>query len=105
MEGDGDPHALAESWAGGDTEVALTCLIEHLCRSIRHRLVPEHSNLVTDPSAVLAHNIAGQMSPDALFVGLRMAENLREQLGRGLNVELALKSILVSIARGDARRP
>jgi hypothetical protein len=33
-----------------------------------------------------------------------MAENLRDQLGRGLNVELALKSILVGLVRGDARR-
>ena len=104
MEGSSDPHALAESWAGGDTELALMSLIERLRGSIRHRLVPEHSNLVTDPGAGLAENASGRIAVGALFAGLQMAENLREQLGRGINVELALKSILVSIARDDARR-
>ena len=104
MKGEGDPHALAESWAGGDTELALTSLIDRLHGSIRRRLVPEHSNLVTDPGTGLAENGSGNIAVDALFAGLQMAENLREQLGRGINVELSLKSILVSVARGDARR-
>ena len=104
IEGDSDPHALAESWAGGDTELALTSLIERLRRSIRVRLVPEHSNLVTDPDTGVAENAARRIAVDTLFAGLQMAENLREQLGRGINVELALKSILVGVARGEARR-
>ncbi len=104
MEGERDPHTLAESWADGDTELALTSLVDRLQRSIRHRLVPEHSNLVTDRGAGVAENAQRRIAVDALFAGLQMAENLREQLGRGINVELSLKSILVSIARGDARR-
>jgi len=104
MEGEYDPHALAESWAGGDSELALTSLIDRLHGSIRQRLVPGHSNLVTDPEAGLAQNTSRKITVDALFAGLQMAENLREQLGRGINVELSLQSILVSLAQGDARR-
>jgi DNA polymerase-3 subunit delta' len=104
MQGERDPFALAESWAGGDTEQALSSLIEQLQGSIRSRVVPGHSNLVTDPAGGLAENSSGHIGVDALFAGLQMAENLREQLGRGVNVELALTSILVGIARGDARR-
>jgi DNA polymerase-3 subunit delta' len=105
VEGERDPHSLAESWASGDTELALTSLLDRLHRSIRHHLVPGHSNLVTDPGAGLAENGSRRIGVDTLFAGYQMAENLREQLGRGINVELSLKSILVSIARGDARRP
>lgn len=104
VQGERDPFALAESWAGGDTEQALSSLIEQLQGSIRGSLVPGHSNLITDPADRLAENGPGRIGVDALFAGLQMAENLRDQLGRGINVELALKSILVGIARGDARR-
>jgi hypothetical protein len=104
LEGERDPHSLAESWAASGTELALTSLIERLRASIRARLVPEHSNLVTDPREGLAQNAPGRIAVDALFAGLQMAENLREQLGRGINVELALKSVLVGMARGEARR-
>jgi DNA polymerase III subunit delta' len=104
LEGEGEPHDLAESWAKGDTELALETLIAELRDSIRDRLVPGHSNLVTDPDPRLAQNPSWRIGVDALFAGLQMAENLREQLGRGVNVELALKSILVGLERGDARR-
>lgn len=104
MEGAVDPHDMAESWTAGDTDLALTSLIDRLHRAIRQRLVPGHSNLVTDPDAGLAQNASRKIAVDALFAGMQMAENLREQLGRGINIELSLQSILVSIVRGDARR-
>lgn len=104
LEGEIDPHVLAGSWAGGDVDLALSCLIERLRLAIRAALVPGHSNFVTDPSRGLSENSATRSDVDSLFAVLQMAENLRDQLGRGLNVELALKSILVGLVRGDARR-
>ncbi len=101
-EGVNDPFSVAEEWQKGDTELALGCLIEHLQTRIRGRLVPGHSNPVTDSGQRLAENDAKPVPTTALFAGLRMAENLREQLGRGTNVELALKSLLLGLELPDA---
>ena len=99
-----DPHALAERWQKGDTELALSCLIERLQAEIRERLVPGHSKLITDRVARLTENPPESIAADALFAGLRLAENLREQLGRGTNVELALKSLLLGLERSHPER-
>jgi DNA polymerase-3 subunit delta' len=104
LDGSLDPHELARSWSAGDTELALACLIENLRSTIRDCLVPAHSNLITDPGGHLTQNSGRRVAVNTLFAGLQMAENLREQLGRGINVELNLKSILVGLERGDARR-
>jgi hypothetical protein len=60
--------------------------------------------LVTDQNARLTDNSTRRIALGALFAGLQMAENLRDQLGRGANIELALKSILAVLDRGDDRR-
>jgi DNA polymerase-3 subunit delta' len=96
-EGKADPHTVAEDWHRGDTEMALACLIESLQAAIRGRLVPGLSNPITDSAGPLADNPGQEIATDALFAGLRMAENLREQLGRGINVELALQALLRGI--------
>ena len=104
LEGAASPYELAEAWAGDDPELALSCLIERLRLGIRSRLVPSHSNLITDRNGGLTDNASQRIALGALFAVLQMAENLRDQLGRGTNVELALKSMLVALDRGDDRR-
>lgn len=102
--GQADPHLLAERWHKGDTELALSCLIERMQAAIRERFAPGLSNPVTDSAGRLTDNPPDRIDASALFAGLQMAENLREQLGRGTNVELALKSLLLGLEQGDPQR-
>lgn len=95
--GAGDPYAIAERWDKGDTALALDCLVASLRTRIRHALVPERSTPVTDPGPRFNDNSSEAFSNEALFEGLQMAENLREQLGRGIKVDLALKSLLLGL--------
>jgi hypothetical protein len=45
----------------------------------------------------LTDNSDSEVSTDALFEGLKLAENLREQIGRGINLELAFKTLLLEL--------
>lgn len=101
-QGKANPHAVAESWDKGDTELALDCFIESLELRIRRHLVPERSTPVTEPAARFDDNSAIAISCERLFEGLKMAESLRDQLGRGINVELALKALLLGIVEPSA---
>jgi DNA polymerase-3 subunit delta' len=96
-QGRADVHSIAESWRKGDTALALDCLAETLQARIRSRLIPERSTPVTEHARRFDDNRIGAVSSEQLFEGLEMAENLREQLGRGINVELALKALLLGL--------
>lgn len=103
-EGKADPHAVADRWHRGDTELALGCLISALQARIRARLVPGHSNPITDSASGLTENRHRAIPAEALFGGLQQAERLREQIGRGTNVELALKALLLGLGQPDGQR-
>lgn len=103
-EGQSDPHATAERWQKGDPELALICLVESLQLKIRQRLVPERWNPITDSNAPLADNPSSGISTEALFQGLKMAEILREQIGRGINVELAFRTLLLGLEQPEPSR-
>jgi DNA polymerase-3 subunit delta' len=96
-EGRSDPHRLAEQWHGTDADLGLSCLIDSLMARIRGRLVPERWTPVTESRAAFADNSESVLSTEALFESLATAEELREQLGRGINVELALKALLLGL--------
>lgn len=96
-KGKSDPYTIAERWDKGDTALALDCLIESLRTRIRRALVPERSTPVTDPGLQFNDNSGEAFSSEVLFEGLQMAENLREQLGRGIKVDLALKALLLGL--------
>lgn len=96
-EGRSDPHSLAESWQKTDPELGLSCLIDSLAARIRGRLVPERWTPVTESGAAFADNSESDISTEILFEGLATAEKLREQLGRGINVELALRALLLGL--------
>lgn len=103
-DGRSDPHATAERWQRDDPELALICLVESLQLKIRQRLVPERRNPVTDSHGQLADNSPERVSTEALFQGLKMAENLREQIGRGINVELAFRTLLLGLDQTESSR-
>jgi DNA polymerase-3 subunit delta' len=103
-EDNSDPHATAERWQKGDPELALICLIDSLQLKIRQRLVPERWNPVTDSNGQLADNSGSRISTEALFQGLKIAENLREQIGRGINVELAFRTLLLGLEQPELSR-
>lgn len=96
-QGKADPHVMAEAWDKGDPDLALTCLIESLQATIRQRLVSERRTPVTDSKVQLTDNSSSTIPTETLFEGLEMAENLREQLGRGINLALALKALLLGL--------
>jgi DNA polymerase-3 subunit delta' len=102
--GGSDPHMIAQQWSKGDPGLALDCLVESLELRIRQRLVPERSTSVTEPGARFDDNSGDAVSSKVLFEGLQMAQNLREQLGRGINVELALKALLLELEPSEASR-
>lgn len=96
-QGQSDPHKMAESWHNSDPELGLSCLIDSLAARIRGRLVPERWTPVTESGAAFADNSDLGISTETLFEGLATAEKLREQLGRGINVELALRALLLGL--------
>jgi DNA polymerase-3 subunit delta' len=96
-EGKANPHAMTDAWLRDDPELGLSCLVDSLRSRIRQRLVPERWTPVTESEAALQDNSAHYVSTENLFAGLKMAEGLREQLGRGLNVEIALRALLLGL--------
>lgn len=104
FRGRSNPYVIAQQWSKVDAGLALDCLVESLQVRIRQRLVPERSTSVTEPGAGFDDNSGDTGSSKVLFEGLEMAENLREQLGRGINVELALKALLLELEPSEASR-
>ncbi len=98
-----DPQAVADEWYKHDTGAALDWLIARLQRAIRTRIGGRGSNPVTDPARPLLHNGFHALTLGALFEQLQSAERLREQLGGGINVELALRVLLLGFTRDRGR--
>jgi DNA polymerase-3 subunit delta' len=88
-----DPLAVAQSWAKEHTEVALAWLGRRLHAEIRLRLGGV-STEVTVPDSATLHNAWQGVPTRTLFELHAKAEQLRNLLGSGLNVELALQALL-----------
>jgi DNA polymerase-3 subunit delta' len=88
-----DPLAVAQSWAKGRTDVALAWLGRRLHAELRLRL-GDVSTEVTVPGATTLHNAWEGVPTRTLFDQHAKAEQLRNLLGSGLNVELALQALL-----------
>ena len=98
-----DPQEVAGSWAKGDTEVALSWLRRRIHEELRSRLAESvGSTSVTVPSSAALHNAWRALPARALFDEYDRAEKLLNQLGSGLNVELALAAMLgaLVVSRG-----
>jgi hypothetical protein len=90
-----DPQAVAQSWAKGDAELALGWLRRRIHEELRARLAePGGSTLVTVRAAATLHNAWRALPARTLFDQYDRAEKLLNQLGSGLNVELALAAML-----------
>jgi DNA polymerase-3 subunit delta' len=90
-----DVQSVADHWAKGDPELALTWLTRELHRQIRRRLAPGVSTSVTDPEGGILHNAWAKLTLRRLFEQYDTAERLLNQLGSGINMELALQAMLL----------
>jgi DNA polymerase III subunit delta' len=97
-------QAVAEEWVKGDPELALTWLTRELHRQIRLRLAPAVSTSVTDRDGGMLHNAWSKLSLRRLFEQYDTAERLLNQLGSGINMELALQAMLLGF-QGNRGRP
>jgi DNA polymerase III subunit delta' len=90
-----DPQTVAQSWAKGDTELALGWLRRRIHEEIRSRFAEAAgSTSVTVPDGATLHNAWRALPARALFDEYDRAEKLLNQLGSGLNIELALAAML-----------
>jgi DNA polymerase III subunit delta' len=99
-----DPQGVAQSWAKGDTELALGWLKRRLHEELRLRLAaPRGSTEVTVPATATLHNAWRELPTRTLFDQHDRAEKLLTQLGSGLNIELALVAVLTALALSRGR--
>jgi DNA polymerase-3 subunit delta' len=90
-----EPQTVAQSWAKGDTELALSWLRRRLHAELRSRLGPSNGPTeVTVPAGATLHNAWRNLPARTLFEQYDRAEKLLNQLGSGLNIELALQAML-----------
>lgn len=99
-----DAHEIARRWQKGDLDLALDCLSVSLRGRIREQLIPGLSNPFTDLTRGMNENERRRVPIDSLFAGLKMVENLRDQLGRGINEELSLTALLLGLRLPEDRR-
>ena len=99
-----DPQAVAQSWAKGDTALALHWLRRRLHAELKARLTnPSGSTEITVPAATALHNAWRPLPDRALFDAYDRAEKLLHQQGSGLNVELALLAMLNALVANRGR--
>lgn len=89
-----DPLEVADRWLKCDLDRLLAALAARLQHAIRARYGGRRSNSVTDPAEDIMHNGLDGLGIELLFKQLDAAERLRDQAGRGINVELALRVLL-----------
>ena len=90
-----DPQLLADEWLKLDLELLLEWLAAQLQGAIRARFLPQASNPFTDLRIGSLHNAWTALTLNRLFEQLRGAERLRDQVGSGINVDLALRVLLL----------
>jgi hypothetical protein len=99
-----DPQAVAQAWAKGDTELALDWLKRQFHAELKTRVAPPAgSTEVTVPGAATLHNAWRALPARTLFDEYDRAEKLLNQLGSGLNVELALMAMLNALVVNRGR--
>jgi DNA polymerase III subunit delta' len=90
-----EPHTVAQAWAKGDTELTLSWLKRRFHEELKARLAQRSGSTdVTVPGASALHNAWRALPTRTLFDEYDRAEKLLNQLGSGLNIELALVAML-----------
>jgi DNA polymerase III subunit delta' len=99
-----DPQTVAQAWAKGDTQLALNWVRRRLHEEIRSRYAAaDGSTGVTVPMAATLHNAWRHVPARTLFEQYDRAEKLLNQLGSGLNIELALQAMLSALVVNRGR--
>lgn len=95
LTADANPLAVADAWVKGDADHVLAWLIRMLHGLIRLRCVEDASKLVTESADASLHNAARALSLRTLFQRAEDAERLRSELTGGINVQLAMRALLL----------
>jgi len=95
VSGVGNPLAIADDWAKGDTDHTLDWLTRRLQGLIRARCDRHGSKLITESADPSLHNAASALSLTRLFDRLEEAERLRRELAGGINVQLAMRALVL----------
>jgi DNA polymerase-3 subunit delta' len=99
-----EPHVVAQSWAKGETQLALSWLRRRLHEELRLRLAnSEGSTEVTVPAGATLHNAWRALPVRTLFDEYDRAEKLLNSQGSGLNIELALVAMLNALVVNRGR--
>lgn len=91
-----DPQTVADEWLKAGVALPLSWLATRLRLAIRKRMAPEASNPITDLEPDHLHNAWQDLTLTDLFEKLGAANALLDQLGRGINVDLALRGLLLA---------
>ena len=99
-----DTQAMAQAWAKGDTELTLGWLRRRIHEELAARFAqPLGSTEVTVPAGATLHNAWRALPTRTLFEVYDRAEKLVNQLGSGLNVELAIVAMLNALVVNRGR--
>jgi DNA polymerase-3 subunit delta' len=98
-----DCQSIAQTWYRGDPATPLRWLCSRLHEELRHRLAPDLSTGVTVPAGSTLHNAWRGLSTRMLVEQHDRAEKLLNQLGSGVNVELALQALLSAFQMNRGR--
>jgi DNA polymerase-3 subunit delta' len=99
-----EAQVVAQSWAKGETQLALSWLRRRLHEELRLRLGnAQGSTEVTVPADTALHNAWRALPLRTLFDEYDRAEKLLNQLGSGLNIELALVAMLSALVVNRGR--
>jgi DNA polymerase III subunit delta' len=99
-----DPQSVAQSWAKGDTRLALGWLQRRLHDELSTRLASRGEGTeVTVPASPTLHNAWRALPERTLFDEYDRAEKLLNRLGSGLNIELALQAMLGALVVNRGR--
>jgi DNA polymerase-3 subunit delta' len=99
-----EPQTVAHTWAKGDIELALSWFRRRLHEELRTRLTaPPGSTEVTVPGGATLHNAWRAVPARTLFEQYDRAEKLLNQLGSGLNIELAVQVMLSALVVNRGR--
>jgi DNA polymerase-3 subunit delta' len=98
-----DCQSLAHGWAKEGPERPLRWLCGRLHEELRARLAPRTSTEVTVPLSATLHNAWGGLSTRTLVDAYDRSEKLLNQLGSGINVELAIQALLSALQTNRGR--
>jgi DNA polymerase-3 subunit delta' len=99
-----EPQTVAQAWVKGDPELALGWFRRRLHEELRSRYTATPgSTEVTVPGGVTLHNVWQTVPARTLFEQYDRAEKLLNQLGSGLNIELAVQAMLNALVVNRGR--